>query len=159
MIIDALSAVFPDFEELTFPEVTEGMITMNWHDKKCNRPFNILELSDGILHFLFLLAVVTNPSPPNITIIDEPEIGLHPEMLSMLTHVFREATQRAQLIIATHSPTFISFLQYDELLVMDMDDNGYATAAWADTMGLDKWLAEYKLDYLWLNGLIGGRCL
>jgi predicted ATPase len=159
MIIDALSAVFPNFEELAFPAVAAGMITMNWRDKKCKRPINILELSDGILHFLFLLAVVTNPSPPNITIIDEPEIGLHPEMLSMLAHVFREATQRTQLIITTHSPRFLKFLQPNELLVMDLNDEGHATAKWADTVNIDAWMDEFGLDDLWCNGRIGGRAI
>jgi predicted ATPase len=60
-----------------------------------------------------------------------------------------ETTKRTQLIVATHSERFIHFLKFEEVVVMDLDDAGCATAVWADTLDLEKWLDEYSLDEVW----------
>ena len=89
--------------------------------------------------------------------IDEPEVSLHPELLSFLADLMREASRRTQLIVATHSDRFIRFLKPDEVVVMDIDDEGCTTATWADSMDLDEWLTEYSLDEVWRMGRMGGR--
>jgi hypothetical protein len=40
---------------------------------------------------------------------------------------------------------------------MDVAEDGYATATWADTMDLEQWLKEYSLDEVWRMGRMGGR--
>jgi predicted ATPase len=89
--------------------------------------------------------------------IDEPEISLHPELLSLLADLMREASNRTQLIIATHSDRLVRFLEPKEVVVMDIDEEACATAAWADSLDLDDWLAEYSLDEVWRMGRMGGR--
>ena len=89
--------------------------------------------------------------------IDEPEVSLHPELLSLLADLMREASQRTQLIVATHSDRLIRFLEPEEVVVMDIAEDGSAVAAWADTLDLDDWLAEYSLDDVWRMGRMGGR--
>jgi len=89
--------------------------------------------------------------------IDEPEVSLHPELLSILADLMREASARTQIIVATHSDRLIRFLEPKEVLVMDIDDQGFTSATWADSLDLDSWLAEYSLDEVWRLGRIGGR--
>jgi len=69
----------------------------------------------------------------------------------------REASQRTQLVVATHSDRLIGFLEPDEVVVMDIGEDGAATATWADDMDLDGWLSEYSLDEVWRLGRMGGR--
>ena len=64
--------------------------------------------------------------------IDEPEVDLHPELLSLLADLMREASmrnQRTQLIVATHSDRLIRFLEPKEVVVMDIAEDGSAVAA------------------------------
>jgi predicted ATPase len=89
--------------------------------------------------------------------IDEPEVSHHPELLSLLADLMREAAKRTQLIVATHSDRLIRFLNPEEVVVMEMNDDGGASAIWADSMDLDQWLAEYTLDEIWRMGRMGGR--
>lgn len=89
--------------------------------------------------------------------IDEPEVSLHPELLSLLADLMREASQRTQLIVATHSDRLIRFLRPEEVVVMDIAEDGSASTVWADSMDLEQWLAEYTLDEIWRMGRIGGR--
>ncbi|MDR3566602.1 MAG: AAA family ATPase [Syntrophobacteraceae bacterium] len=157
IIIDSLKAAFPDFEGLSFPPVAAGMLAMTWKDKKFDKPFYMNELSEGALRFLWLASLLQSPNLPTVTMIDEPEVSLHPELLSILSDIMREASLRTQLIVATHSDRLVRFLKPEEVVVMDIDDAGCATATRADSMDLDEWLSEYTLDEAWRLGRLGGR--
>ena len=156
-IIDSLYAAFPDFEELTFPPVAAGMLAMTWKDRNFTKPMYTNELSEGTLRFLWLISLLQSPDLSTITMIDEPEISMHPELLSLLADLMREASRHTQLIVATHSDRFIRFLKPEEVVVMDIGEDGCATATWADTLDLDKWLSEYSFDEVWRMGRMGGR--
>lgn len=157
VIIDSLKMAFPDFEELNFPPVAAGMLAMTWKEKGFNKPIYMNELSEGTLRFLWLVSLLQSPNLSTVTMIDEPEVSLHPELLSLLSELMREASKRTQLIVATHSDRLIRFLKPEEVVIMDMNDSGCTTATWADSMDLENWLAEYSLDEVWRMGLIGGR--
>lgn len=156
-IIDTLQAAFPDFEELNFPPVAAGMLAMTWKDKNFKKPIYMNELSEGMLRFLWLVSLLQSPDLSTITMIDEPEVSLHPELLSLMSDLMREAAKRTQLIIATHSDRFIRFLMPEEVVVMDINEDGCATATWADSLDVEKWLSEYSLDEVWRMGRMGGR--
>ena len=89
--------------------------------------------------------------------IDEPEVSLHPELLNLLAELLREASQRSQIIVATHSDRLVRFLRPEEVVVVDLDEDGLAKMTWADKLDLEKWLGEYGLDEVWRMGRLGGR--
>lgn len=154
---DALRAAFPSFERLEFPPVAAGVLAMTWRDRAFSRPLYTHQLSEGTLRFLWLATLLQSPGLPAICMIDEPEVSLHPEMLSLLADLLREASQRALVVVATHSDRLVRFLKPEEVLVIDMRDDGAAAATWADSLDLDAWLDEYTLDQLWRMGQMGGR--
>jgi len=156
-IVDSIRSAFPSLEEITFPPAAAGVLAMTWKDKCFGKPIYMNELSEGTLRFLWLVSLLESPSLSTITMIDEPEISLHPELLSLLAEIMREAAKRTQLIVATHSDRFIRFLKPEEVVVMDTDEDGNSNAAWADSLDIDKWLADYSLDEVWRMGRMGGR--
>ncbi|MBF0474213.1 MAG: AAA family ATPase [Deltaproteobacteria bacterium] len=156
-IIDTLKSAFGGFESLQFPPVAAGMLAMTWKDKQFKKPMYMHQLSEGTLRFLWLVALLQSPGLSTITMIDEPEVSLHPELLSILLELMREASQRTQLIVATHSDRLIRFLKPEEVVIMDIMDDGCAGAVWSDSCDLEEWLAEYSLDEVWRMGRMGGR--
>jgi predicted ATPase len=156
-ILDAVKSLFPDFEGLNFPPVADGMLAMTWKDRRFHKPFHAHEMSEGTLRFLWLTSLLQSPHLSTVTMIDEPEVSMHPELLSLLADLMREASKRTQLVVATHSDRLIRFLRPEEVVVMDVEEDGSATAAWADSLDLDQWLAEYSLDEVWRLGRMGGR--
>jgi predicted ATPase len=154
---DALRAAFPTFERLEFPPQSGGLLTLGWRDKDLTRPIFANELSEGTLRFIWLATLLQSPGLPKITLIDEPEVSLHPEMLRLLAALMREASERTQLIVATHSDRFVGFLESKELIVCDRDEQGGTTLRWADDLNLTAWLEDYTLDQLWSLGRLGGR--
>jgi predicted ATPase len=153
----ALRAAFPGFERLDFPAIAAGRLSLAWRERGFTRPFYTNELSEGTLRFLWLATLLQSPNLPRVTLIDEPEVSLHPEMLRLLTDLLREASDRSQIIVATHSDRFVRFLEPSELIVCDLDERAGMTVRWADELDLTDWMDEYTLDQLWSKGVIGGR--
>ena len=156
IVEDALKAAFPDFERLGFPPVAAGTLAMTWKDKNFSRPLYMHQLSEGTLRFLWLVTLLQSPDLTRVTLIDEPEVSLHPELLQLLADLMREASKHTQLIVATHSDRLIRFLQPKEVLICDAED-GLTTMNWADSLDLEKWLEDYSLDRVWAMNLMGGR--
>jgi predicted ATPase len=151
---DALASAFPDFERLAFPPAAAGMLSMTWKDKNYSRPMYMHQLSEGTLRFLWLATLLGSRDLPPITLLDEPEVSLHPELQSLLVELMREASARSQIIVATHSDRLVRFLSPEELLVVETEA-GAARLTWADTMQIDDWLADYSLDELWRTRRLG----
>jgi predicted ATPase len=156
-IEDALRAAFPRFDRLDFPPVAAGTIALAWRETDFSRPLYLHQLSEGTLRFLWLATLLQSPGLTALTLLDEPEVSLHPELLGLLADLLREASNRTQLIVATHSDRLIRFLQPNEILIMDSTDDGMTTLKWANELDLEKWLKDYSLDELWSNGRLGAR--
>jgi predicted ATPase len=152
-----LQAGFPDFERLNFPPVAAGTLAMTWKDKTSKNPFYMHQLSEGTLRFLWLATLLQSPGLTAVTMIDEPEVSLHPELLSLLADLLREASQRTQVIVATHADRLVRFLKPSEVVTINVNDEGAAEVTRADELDLEKWLEEYTLDEVWRMGRMGGR--
>ena len=133
------------------------MLTVTWKDRNFQKPLYLNELSEGTLRFLWLVSLLQSPVLPAVTMIDEPEVSLHPELLAILADVVRGAAKRTQLIVATHSDRLIRYMEPSEVAVMDISEDGFTQAAWADSLDLDAWLRDYSMDEVWRMGRMGGR--
>jgi predicted ATPase len=156
-IEDALKVAFPGFVRLDFPLVGSGIVAMTWRDSNFTSPFYQQQLSEGILRFLWLATLLQSPGLTGVTLLDEPEVSLHPELLSLLAELMREASARTQLIVATHADRLVRSLEPNEVIVMDLEEDGTVGATWGDQLDLEEWLKEYTLDEVWSRGLMGGR--
>ena len=156
-IEDTMKAAFPSFERLTFPPVAAGSITIAWKERHFSQPLYAHQLSEGTLRFLWLVTLLQSPQLPIVTMIDEPEVSLHPDMLMLLADLLREASHRTLLMVATHSDRFVRFLKPTELVACNLDESGGTTVTRASELDLAAWLEDYSLDQLWGMGRLGGR--
>ncbi len=130
---------------------------MTWKEENFTRPLYMHQLSEGTLRFLWLATLLQSPGLTDVTLLDEPEVSLHPELLSLLAGLLREASARTQIVVATHADRLVRFLEPSEVLTFDVAEDGMASATWADQLDLDQWLQEYTLDEVWRLGRMGGR--
>jgi len=156
-IEDALRSAFPRFDRLDFPPVAAGTLGLAWRETGFSKPLYMHQLSEGTLRFLWLATLLQSPGLTALTLLDEPEVSLDPELLSLLAEMMREASNRTQLVVATHLDRLIRFLKPEEVVLMDSDEDGMSTVKWADELDLDAWLQDYSLDELWSNGRLGAR--
>jgi predicted ATPase len=114
-------------------------------------------LSDGTLRYLCLLAILCDPKPPPLICIEEPELGLHPDVLPKLADHLLEASRRTQLIVTTHSDVLVDAMsdQPESVVVCEKHDGATSmTRLAADDLRV--WLEKYRLGELWIRGELGG---
>ncbi|MBD2628868.1 AAA family ATPase [Trichormus variabilis] len=156
-IIENLKKFYEAAEELSV-RIYGGTVQIFIREEGLIQPIPANRLSDGTLRYLFLMALLLDPTPPPLICIEEPEIGLHPDILPTIAEMLIEASQRTQLIVTTHSDTLVSALsEYPEsVIVCERDDTGTHLRR-LEPDKLKNWLENYTLGDLWRMGEIGGN--
>lgn len=114
-------------------------------------------LSDGTLRWLSLLAVLLNPKPPPLVCIEEPELGLHPDLIPELARLLKSASERMQLVVTTHSSSLVdAFSDSPESVQVCERKDGSTVVRRLGGESLTEWLKLYSLGDLWARGHIGG---
>ena len=114
-------------------------------------------LSDGTLRYLCLLAILCDPDPPPLICIEEPELGLHPDVLPKLADHLLEASKRTQLIVTTHSDVLVDAMSdHPEAVVVCEKHQGATEMTRLSADDLKVWLEKYRLGELWIRGELGG---
>ncbi|MBF0189741.1 MAG: AAA family ATPase [Magnetococcales bacterium] len=114
-------------------------------------------LSDGTMRFLCLLAVLCHPNPPPLVCIEEPEMGLHPDILPTVVDLLREASKKTQIIVTTHSDIIVDALtETPEAVVICEKVDGQTQMRRLGPKDLKGWINQYRLGGAWLNGELGG---
>jgi len=133
---------------------TASVFVKEWGD----RMIPARRLSDGTLRYLCLLVILCHPEPPPLICIEEPELGLHPDMIGNIAELLVEASKRTQLIVTTHSDVLVSALSEtpESILVCEQDAGGTKMRR-LEKERLGKWLQRYSLGDLWRKGVVGGN--
>jgi predicted ATPase len=115
-------------------------------------------LSDGTLRYLSLLAILCHPTPPPLVCIEEPELGLHPDVILIVAELLKDASQRTQLVVTTHSDALVSALSDvpESVIVCESGLDGTSLRR-LDREQLAAWLENYSLGEVWRMGEIGGN--
>ncbi len=115
-------------------------------------------LSDGTIRYLCLLAILYDPEPPPLICIEEPELGLHPDILPKLADHLVAASERTQLIITTHSDILVDAMtERPESVVICEKHDGRTELNALQKEELERWLGKYRLGQLWIEGQLGGK--
>jgi predicted ATPase len=117
-----------------------------------------IRLSDGTLRYLTLLTILCDPKPPGLVCIEEPELGLHPDIIPEIARLIQEASKRCQLIITTHSQTLVDAFseQPEAIVVCEHGEDGTKMGRLPPEL-LKEWLQTYSLGELWSRGHLGGN--
>ncbi len=114
-------------------------------------------LSDGTLRYLCLLAILCDPTPPPLICIEEPELGLHPDILPKIADLLIAASERTQLIVTTHSDILVDAMtERPESILICEKHEGQTEMRRLDRQKLAGWLEHYRLGELWTRGELGG---
>jgi predicted ATPase len=133
-----------------------GTVQVFFHEGNFTIPAT--RLSDGTLRYLCLLAILCHPSPPPLVCIEEPELGLHPDVLPALAKLFREAAEKTQILVTTHSDELVDeFTDSPESVVVCEKIKGATQMNRLDKADLSDWLGKYSLGKLWRRGDVGGN--
>lgn len=153
-LVGALSSLYPEIKDFEI-DIGGGWVQLLMMEGRYSIPAT--RLSDGTLRYLCLLAILCHPDPPPLVCIEEPELGLHPDVLPNLANLMLSASERCQLIVTTHSDILVDALtETPESVIVCEKHDGRTQMQRLDSNELSQWLERYRLGQLWLKGEIGG---
>ncbi|EME97319.1 AAA family ATPase [Streptomyces mobaraensis NBRC 13819 = DSM 40847] len=160
-LVEDARRVLPQLESIEFEEAggSTDQLTVVLRERGLRRLTPLADASYGTVRLLGLLALLYDPHPPAFTCIEEIDHGLHPQALELIVERLREASERTQLIVATHSPALVNRLRPDEFVVCDRDDGGASVIPALTATEVEEIVEEsgdQPLGELWFAGVLGG---
>lgn len=156
-ICDRIRGALPNLEDFSIREEF-GRVYLYWKSAGSDKRIGANLTSDGSLRF-FALTTLLHLWPeglPEVLLIDEPELGLHPSAIARIGGAIRSAAATRQVIVATQSPLLVDEFGLEEIQVFDLHD-GQTRIRVIEPADYREWLEEYSTGELWQKNLLGGR--
>lgn len=156
-IVDTVRLILPFFSDFVL-DIDYGNILLQWRERDNDVVFDVSQASDGMLRVMALVVLLLQPEQdlPDVLILDEPELGLHPYAINVIGGLIRAASHNAQVIVATQSALLVDCFEPEDIVVVERQ-NRASTFKQLNSDALDEWLDEYSLSELWEKNIIGGR--
>lgn len=156
-IFHVLGQRVPRLEKVLTEAMPDGRLLLQIKDAPFSRPVLSRFASDGTLKMLAYLVVLYDPAPPQFIGIEEPENFLHPRLLWDLAEECRQASERSQLLVTTHSPFFLNAMRAEEVRVLYRDERGFTKIERVSDIPKVQSLvaAGASLGHLWMEGHFG----
>lgn len=156
-VIQAMQALYADIRDIHVRPVAGGSLQL-FLEEANEVEIPASRLSDGTLRYLSLLIILLDAKPPPLIVIEEPEMGLHPDVIPQVARRLKEASERTQLVVTTHSRMLIDALGDDpESVIVCEKHEGESVFERLDAKRLKDWLEKYTLGDLWSKGELGGN--
>ena len=156
LIEGTIRSIAPYFKGFALREEPVGQIQLEWEEVDSDMYLNGYSISDGTLRFIALATLLLQTKLPEVIIIDEPELGLHPAAINKLAALLNKAAVKSQVIISTQSTNLVNGFDVDDIIVVDREDNQTIFQR-LDSERLAQWLDEYTVSELWEKNVIGGQ--
>ena len=158
-IVGTIRLIAPFFNDFDLEPTGPGGkdIILNWRDRESEQVFGPHQLSDGTLRAICLVTLLLQPEDelPDLIVVDEPELGLHPYALSTVADLFKKASHHTGILVATQSSSFLDSFGPEDVVVVNRE---YRASRFErqGSAELEKWLDEYSLGEVWEKNVIGG---
>ena len=158
LICQHIGRVLPVFDRFQIEE-SYGKVLLRWKAKGTDKTFGAHLTSDGSLRFFSLVTLLNLPPEmlPDVLLLDEPELGLHPAAIALVGGMIKTLAEERQVIVATQSPLLVDAFGLDEIFVLDLQE-GRTEFSKLDPDEYRVWLDDsFTTGELWQKNLLGGR--
>ena len=160
VILRTVRLVAPFFDDFILePDaLNEDKIRLQWRHRGSDAYFDASALSDGTLRFIALSTLLLQPGKlrPSVILLDEPELGLHPYAIAILSSIIKSVSVETQVLLATQSSILLDHFEPKDIIVAERVD-GSTRFRRLDAQRLESWLCHYSLGQLWEKNELGGR--
>lgn len=155
-IEENLSKVNPTYKSIEFTNFS-SQLYLSLREKNLDKTIEALHISDGTLRFLLLMCIFYNPERGFLIGIDEPESGLHPDMIKSIGDMMKFAATDSQMIIATHSPLLLNQFELEDVLIFEKNEENRTIVKQLSESGFPDWEGDFLPGQMWLRGQIGAK--
>ncbi len=128
--LDWIATKIPGLEAIRSAKAPDGRLLLEFHAKGYDKPFYQQDMSDGSLKLLAYMLLMEDPDPAPFIGIEEPENGLHHQLLELLANELQALAMRTrgpQVLVTTHSPNFVDALTPSEVWILEKQSDGYSS--------------------------------
>jgi len=136
---------------------SSGMLELMLDEKNMNKSIHVSHISDGTLKYFCLLLILCNPNRGKFVCIDEPEAGLHPDMLINIAELIKEASQDTTFLISTHSDILLNNFNINEVIVLEKNTQNCTIVNKHTEEDFKGWYEEFFPGRMWRDGDLGGN--
>lgn len=158
-IVATMRKVLPEFGNFKLgpSRLNPSKIILDWRKRGSDYLFGPHQISDGTIRAMALCTLFLQPEEflPDVIILDEPELGLHPHALELVAGLMRAVSERIQVIVATQSQTFLDFFEPAEIVSVECRE-GRSRFERLEPDKLREWLDDYSIGELWQRNVVGG---
>ena len=156
-ICSNIGRVLPAFDRFVIEE-SYGKVLLRWKARGSDKTYGPHITSDGSLRFFALATLLSLPDEmlPDVILLDEPELGLHPAAIALIGGMIKSVAARRQIVVATQSPLLVNEFEVEEIVVFEHED-GRTDCRMLSSGEFQKWLSDgYAPGDLWWKNLLGG---
>ncbi len=153
-----IKRVLPVFDGFVL-ETQHGKVMLRWRHKQSDKVMGAHLTSDGSLRLFCLITLLNLPTEqlPDVILLDEPELGLHPNAITLIAAMIQRVSLSSQVILATQSPFMVDCFDLENITVADVED-GATRLRKLERKAYQQWLDdEFSLSELWLSNVLGGQ--
>ena len=156
-IIKTIRLIAPFFDDFVLEPNVSDYLLLNWREKGSDRVFGPHQFSDGTLRAICLTTLLLQPEKelPELIIVDEPELGLHPYALNAIAALFAKASYYTQILISTQSSSFLDNFEPEDIIAVNREGKA-STFERLSSEKLAAWLEEYSLGEIWEKNIVNG---
>ncbi|MEW6351687.1 MAG: AAA family ATPase [Thermodesulfobacteriota bacterium] len=157
-IVDTLRMILPFFADFELRADAHGSVLLQWREQGTDIVFSPSQASDGMLRTMALIALLCQPEDdlPEVLILDEPELGLHPYAITAVAGLFRSVSTHVQVMVATQSASLVDQFDPEHIVVVSRKGRESRFER-LDPKRLEGWLEDYSIAELWEKNVLGGR--
>lgn len=159
-VLQVISHKIPGINKITSKKAVDGRLLLQFNERGYVDPFYALDMSDGTLKMFAYLLMLEDPDPAPLLGIEEPENGLHHQLLEPLAREMKQYAEKpsgSQIFVTTHSPYFVDALKPENVWILEKDKNGFTSAMRAaDIRSVKELYSEgLPLGSLWYSNHFG----
>ena len=156
-IVENIRLILPFFSEFEFVN-DYGHMLLAWRERSSDQIFDASQASDGMLRIIALVSLLLQPEEtlPDVLILDEPELGLHPYAITLVGGLIGAVSKSIQVVLATQSTALVDCFEPEDIVVVEREGR-QSVFRNLDSKKLEEWLEDYSLSELWEKNVLGGQ--
>ncbi|MFD3645227.1 AAA family ATPase [Streptomyces cyaneofuscatus] len=156
-VIESLQDAVPTLERVDYSTSPDGRLVLFIKDAPFSDSVLASNASDGTLKLLSYLTLLYDPDPAPFIGIEEPENHLYNSVLPGLAQQCRQASEKSQVLVTTHSHEFVNECKPDEVIALYRGGDGYARVIRPNSIPLVNDMLDHGalLGSLWQENYFG----
>lgn len=125
-LLNLVTYLLPFVDDLSVERQIDKSFLLRLRERYSEKYLPVDLISDGTIDMI-ALTVALYFGKESLAIIEEPDKGVHPHLISKAVHMMEDASRNKQIIITTHSPEVVKYANPDNLLLISRDKDGFSS--------------------------------